>query len=214
MFLHQLLASMGEGDIDAMPDSIEGVIAARIDGLLPEDRNALGQLSVLGTAFRPEFSGVVLSEQASPAVLKRLSAFLDVEPTWVKFSNSLVHQAAYGGLPYKQRRDLHGRVAESIERSQGDADLLSVHYHAAGRWPEAWGYSRIAGDHAQGIYANLEAASFYERALESARYVAAVADSELKCAWAPTKRHCEQRRPAIEPSRVAMIARRAKRRPG
>jgi tetratricopeptide (TPR) repeat protein len=171
MFLHQLLASMGEGDIDAMPDSIEGVIAARIDGLLPEDRNALRQLSVLGTAFRPEFSGVVLSEEASPAVLKRLSAFLDVEPTWVKFSNSLVHQAAYGGLPYKLRRDLHGRVAESIERSQGDADLLSVHYHAAGRWPEAWRYSRIAGDHAQGIYANLEAASFYERALESARYV-------------------------------------------
>ncbi|MCZ6630764.1 MAG: tetratricopeptide repeat protein [Actinobacteria bacterium] len=178
MFLHQLLASMGEGDIDAMPESIEGVIAARIDGLLPEDRNALRQLSVLGTAFRPEFSGVVLSDQASPAVLKRLSAFLDVEPTWVKFSNSLVHQAAYGGLPYKLRRDLHGRVAESIERSQGDADLLSVHYHAAGRWPEAWRYSRIAGDHAREIYANLEAASFYERALESVRYVAGVDDSD------------------------------------
>jgi tetratricopeptide (TPR) repeat protein len=56
--------------------------------------------------------------------------------------------------------------------------LLSVHYHAAGRWPEAWRYSRIAGDHAQGIYANLEAASFYERGLESARYIAAVDDSD------------------------------------
>jgi tetratricopeptide (TPR) repeat protein len=154
------------------------VIAARIDGLLPEDRNALRQLSVLGTAFRPEFSGVVLSEQASPAVLQRLSAFLDVEPTWVKFSNSLVHQAAYGGLPYKQRRDLHGRVAESIEGSGGGADLLSVHYFAAGRWLEAWEYSLAAGDHAKDIYANIEAASLYERAVESARWVDSLSVSD------------------------------------
>ena len=178
MFLHQLLAAVDGDNVDALPESIEGVVAARIDGLLPEDRNALRQLSVLGTAFRPEFSEVVLSARASPAVFKRLSEFLDVEPTLVRFSNSLVHQAAYGGLPYKQRRDLHGRVAESIERSQGDADLLSTHYHAAGRWPEAWRYSRAAGDHAQDIYANREAASFYERALESARYVGAVDDSD------------------------------------
>ncbi len=171
MFLLELLGAMDEGDIDAMPDSIEGLVASRIDGLLPEDRRALRQLSVLGTGFRPEFAKVVLTEPASPTVFKRLSEFLDVAPKWVQFSNSLIHQAAYGGLPYRQRRILHGNVAESIERADGSADLLAVHYSAAGRWPETWKYSRIAGDHAKEIYANLEAAKFYDQALEAARYV-------------------------------------------
>ena len=171
MFLHQLVAAMEGDDVGALPESIEGLVASRIDRLLPEDRNALRQLSVLGTGFRPEFAEVVLSEPASLVVFKRLSEFLEVEPEWVRFSNSLVHQAAYGGLPYRQRRELHGSVAESIERANGSADLLSVHYSAAGRWPETWKYARLAGDRAKEIYANLEAAKFYEQALEAARYL-------------------------------------------
>jgi tetratricopeptide (TPR) repeat protein len=126
---------------------------------------------VLGTGFRPEYADVVLAKGSSTAIFKRLSEFLDVEPEWVKFNSSLVHQAAYGGLPYRQRRNLHGKVAESIELAQGGAALLSVHYSAAGRWSEAWHYARRAGDLAKKIYANLEAASFYEQALEAARYV-------------------------------------------
>ena len=172
MFLNQLIATaMSSRDADALPESIEGVVTARIDQLLPDDRNVLRQLSVLGTGFRPEFAAVVLDEPASPALFKRLGQFLDATPEWVQFHSSLVHHAAYGGLPYRQRRDLHGRVAESIERKQGGAALLSVHFSAAGRWAEAWRYSRQAGDLSRESYANLEAAGFYEKALEAARYV-------------------------------------------
>ncbi|GMQ85150.1 MAG: adenylate/guanylate cyclase domain-containing protein [Acidimicrobiia bacterium] len=171
MFLLELLGAMDEGDIDAMPDSIEAVIAARLDRLLPDDRAALRHLSVLGTGFRPEFAKVVLPEGAARAALPRLRDFLEVDREWVKFRNSLVHKAAYRGLPYRRRRELHARVAESIEGSSGGADLLSVHYFAAGRWPEAWQYSLAAGDHAKDIYANIEAAVLYERAIDSARWV-------------------------------------------
>jgi tetratricopeptide (TPR) repeat protein len=171
MFLNQLIAAAGSTDVDTLPDSIEGVIAARIDRLLPQDRNSLRELSVLGTGFRPEYADVVLAERTSSRVYERLSEFLDVDAEWVKFNSTLVHQVAYGGLPYRKRRNLHGKVAESIERAQGGADLLSVHYSAAARWSEAWQYARIAGDHAKDIYANLEAARFYERGLEAARYV-------------------------------------------
>ncbi len=171
MFLNQLIATASSTDVDTLPESIEGVIAARIDRLSPQDRTVLRQLSVLGTGFRPEYADVVLAEPASAAVYERLSGFLDVDAEWVQFNSSLAHQAAYSGLPYRQRRSLHGNVAESIERAQGGAALLSVHYSAAARWPEAWRYACRAGDLAKNIYANLEAASFYERALEAARYV-------------------------------------------
>ncbi len=179
MFLLELLAASDSEDVDALPESIDGLISARIDRLAPEDRNALRQLAVLGSGFRPEYAEVVLPEGASPAAtFRRLADFVEADDEWVRFSNSLVHSAAYSGLPYRQRRQLHGRIAESIERSGGSPDLMSIHYSAAARWPEAWKYSQIAGDHAKEIYANIEAESFYERALEAARHVETVGDGD------------------------------------
>jgi class 3 adenylate cyclase/tetratricopeptide (TPR) repeat protein len=179
MFLLELVAASDSEDVDALPESIEGVISARIDRLPPEDRNALRQLAVLGTGFRPEYAKVVLPVGASPAAtFRRLADFVDADREWVKFSNSLAHSAAYSGLPYRQRRKLHGLVAESIEQADGSPDLLSIHYSAAARWPEAWENSRIAGDRAKAIYANIEAARLYERALEAARYVTEAADDD------------------------------------
>jgi class 3 adenylate cyclase/tetratricopeptide (TPR) repeat protein len=171
MFISQLIAASGSTDVAALPESIEGVITARIDRLLPDDRNVLRRLSVLGTGFKPEYASVVLNESASDATLKRLTDFLDFQPEWIQFGSSLVHQAAYAGLPYRLRRELHGKVAESIERAQGGAALLSVHYSAAARWSKAWEYARLAGEHSKRIYANLEAARFFEQALEAARYL-------------------------------------------
>lgn len=179
MFLNHLIAAVGSADdVAALPESVEGIIAARIDRLLPDERNVLRRLSVLGTGFRPEYADVVLDRKPPPTLYQRLGEFLDVDSEWVKFNSSLVHQAAYGGLPYRQRRELHGKVAESIERTQGGAALLSVHYSAAARWSKAWQYARRAGDLSKKIYANLEAAAFYEQALEAARYVPATTADE------------------------------------
>ena len=63
--------------------------------------------------------------------------------------------------------------------------MLAAHFFHAGDRERAWRYSRLAGDHAKGIYANVDAASFYTRALDTARRfrgaagvdVAAVAES-------------------------------------
>ena len=52
------------------------------------------------------------------------------------------------------------------DRPEDAAELLSLHYFNAGRWDEAWKYSCLAGDLAREVYANVDAAKFYERALE------------------------------------------------
>ena len=52
------------------------------------------------------------------------------------------------------------------------AELLSLHYFHAHRYDEAWAFSLTAAERAKAVYANVEAAEFYERALGSARHIA------------------------------------------
>ena len=91
-----------------------------------------------------------------------------------------MRDAAYEGLPFRRRRDLHARAGETLllESRAGPedvAELLSFHFYAAGRFGEAWGFSRIAGDRASATYANTEAVAFYRRAIESGKRIGAPA---------------------------------------
>ena len=62
---------------------------------------------------------------------------------------------------------MHAHAAAVLEQTGGPevADLLSMHYEAARRFGPAWTYSRLAGDQARARFANVEAATFYQRAL-------------------------------------------------
>jgi tetratricopeptide (TPR) repeat protein len=51
------------------------------------------------------------------------------------------------------------------------AEILSMHYFYAKRWSRTWRFSRMAGDKAREIYANHEAAEFYQRGLIAARHL-------------------------------------------
>src|SRR5439155_1281003 len=81
--------------------------------------------------------------------------------------------AAYEGLSYKRRGALHAKVGEAYERLEQEgrgefAELLSLHLFHAGDLEKTYRYSLLAGERAQAKYANVEAASFYRRALEVA----------------------------------------------
>ena len=95
---------------------------------------------------------------------------------WVDFQHSLIRDVAYDGLPYKTRERLHAQVGDATFAACGGrpeefAEILSLHYFYAKRWSRTWRFSRMAGDRAREIYANHEAAAFYERALISARHL-------------------------------------------
>ncbi|HEU4758303.1 MAG TPA: AAA family ATPase [Agromyces sp.] len=183
LFLLELLQTLRAGAaVDTLPQSVEGLIAARIDTLPPADRNLLRRVAVLGTGFRTEYAAAVLGGSADDpgrltTTLRRLDPFLSIDAgDRVRFRHSLIRDVAYEGLPFKTRRELHARVGDAIRASASDqpagqAELLSVHYSEARRWPEAWDFSRQAGDSAKEIYANLEAATFYRRALTASRNI-------------------------------------------
>jgi len=193
----QRLASVGEtaNQAEELPETVEVLVATRIDQLAPGDRALLRWASVLGVSFSGSLIVEVLEDDprvgAASEAWNRLGEFVERDPDVpgaFRFRHQLIRDAAYEGLSYKRRRELHGRVAEVIERQQGDrpedaAELLSLHYFHAGRWEHAWTYSRLAGDLAREVHANVDAARFYERAIEASRELAALPDDELAQTW-------------------------------
>ena len=182
----QKLASVGEqaDEAEELPETVEALVATRIDQLGPGDRALLRWASVLGVSFSGSLIVDVLEERSpgesgSLRSLDRLGEFVERDPDVAgafRFRHALIRDAAYEGLSYRRRRELHGRVAEVIEqrlaeRPEDAAELLSLHYFNAGRWPEAWRYSRAAGDSAREVYANVDAARFYERAIETSTHL-------------------------------------------
>ena len=186
LFLLELARAAGTtGSAEALPDSLEPLLASRVDRLAPADRAALRTAAVLGLRFQDELLAEVVDDPVlvDDALWGRLSEFVrEVEGERV-FAHALVRDAAYEGLAFRRRRELHSRAAEAIERRFDRADipveLLSVHWFAAERWDRAWECSRQAGEHAAALYANSDAATHFRRALDAARQLRRLPPAEV-----------------------------------
>ena len=188
-FLRDLLnAAINSGGIDTLPESAEAAAMARIDGLAPEDRALVRRAAVLGQTFHPRMLSwlggddeVAAPEAATWARLRDL--FAEETDGYLRFRRSLLRDAAYEGLPYKLRRRLHGAVAVRLEQDVEDpeesAGILSLHYFYAGEYRSAWRYARLGAERAKEVFAHVEAAVLYTRALASAERLAEVGDKEL-----------------------------------
>jgi class 3 adenylate cyclase len=161
----------------AVPDSVQAVLAARIDLLPPLEKAALQAASVVGRAFwdapvRELLGGVepdfALLEDRD-FVRRRPGSSLAGAREYV-IKHALTREVAYAGLPKARRARLHAAFADWIEREGEGRDehapLLAHHYAEAVR-PEdadlAW-----AGQED-------ELARLRERALAWLRATAAVA---------------------------------------
>ena len=184
LFVRELVRVIGGvGGAEGLPGSLEGIVTVQIDRLPSTDRRVLRYASVLGSQVDPSIVAELLDGDgipAPPSVWRRLGEFLlEDEHGTLGFRHALMRDAAYEGLPFRLRRQLHARVGASIERRAGDrpedeAALLSLHFFHAQRFDSAWRYSRIAGSRAQSRFAVVEAAALFERALSAARRLADV----------------------------------------
>ncbi len=187
LFLQQLVAAAREqGGVDALPESVEGLLAARIDRLPPRDRTVLRYASVLGSRFERDLLTAALGDDApiDDGVWARLDELIAEDPNGeLRFRHALVRDAAYEGLPYKRRQRLHERIGKTIERlsahPEEEAGRLSLHFFHGQDFERAWSYSLTAAEHARAIHANGEAAVLYRRALETARKLRTVAPADV-----------------------------------
>jgi len=190
LFLFELLdVARATGTTDSLPDSLEAVIAAEIDLLRPSDRTVLRYASVLGIHFERALLAAALPDwlDVDEAVWARLAELIGPDPDGgLRFRNALAREAAYEGLSYRRRRELHARVAETIEAvasPEEEAPALALHFFEAHRRDKAWHYCRLAGDRARAVAANVEAAKFYERALIAEHRFPDVGDRERAAVW-------------------------------
>jgi class 3 adenylate cyclase/tetratricopeptide (TPR) repeat protein len=198
LFLEELWRAHREGaSADALPDSVEAAVGAQIDRLAPQDRQLLRCAAVLGSTFVERDLHEVLALEGQPTatapapgptvLTSALGEFLAVDDSGVvRFRSALVRDCAYEGLPYRRRRELHGRAAETLESRVGEeaeAALLSLHYFHAQRYPEAWRHALVAAQRAGELYANIEAATLYQRALACVPRLADLDPVDVASTW-------------------------------
>ncbi len=182
LFLQELLnATRVAGTTEGLPDTVEAMVTAQIDQLASDDRRLLRVASVLGLRFRSALAEQLLDGPATAgaAAWRRLGDFVTQDGAgFYRFRHALMRDAAYEGLSYRRRRDLHFRAGETIEHQRtgddADFDLLALHFFHGGVHDKAWLYSQRAGEAAEAKFATVEAAEHLERALQSARHVPSV----------------------------------------
>ena len=168
-------------DVDPvqMPPTVQAILAARIDRLLPEDKRLLQAASVLGKDVPVALLRAIaeMSEVELRQALTRLRGaeflyearvFPQVEYT---FKHALTHDVAYGGLLDDRKTALHAAVVEAIERLRPElqvqhTDLLAHHAVQGKVWDKAVDYLRQAGRQAGARGALAESAHKHEQALE------------------------------------------------
>ncbi|MGQ0668055.1 MAG: ABC transporter substrate-binding protein, partial [Actinomycetota bacterium] len=156
-----------------IPPTVEKVILARIDRLMPTDRDVLTAACTLGRQFGlPLLEAVAADEGAvrrSLHELQRLDLIRE-ERRWpqpeYRFKHALIQEAAYRTILGDERRRLHRKAAEWLERQyEGHEDevagLLAHHWLMAADEDKAVTYLTRAGDKARQEYALDEAIRHY-----------------------------------------------------
>ena len=128
-----------------IPDTVQGVILARIDLLSPAERRALQLAAVVGRVFWPgplaalgfedDLEPILRTLARRELIVSRLSSSLVGEPEYA-FKHVLIRDVAYERLPRRERAAAHAAVAPWIEQMAGEragglAELLAHHFDAA-----------------------------------------------------------------------------------
>lgn len=177
LFLRELVRAASGGErIDELPLSVEELVSVQIDALPPARRSLLRRAAVLGDSFTLGLLAGLVEPGAGASLreeVAELSAFL--EPLGARrwrFRHAVHRETAYAGLSMKVRSRLHGQVGDVLARSAGAMqrrpEVLAHHFHAAGRYEQAWRCARLAGAKASVAAAPEAAAQAYALAAEAA----------------------------------------------
>ncbi len=112
-----------------IPDSLQELLSARLDRLEPRAKRVAQVAAVLGRQFRSDVLGALLQEDAGPSLseLERRGIVRRMPGGEFRFGESLTQEVAYQGLLLRERRRLHGRAAQLLEK---DEKALVAHHWA------------------------------------------------------------------------------------
>jgi class 3 adenylate cyclase/tetratricopeptide (TPR) repeat protein len=134
----------------SMPPSIQAVLAARLDRLLPEEQAVIQRASVVGKVFWWGAVAELSPEEARPRIGTHLQSLVRKElirpdpsefagEDAFRFGHILTLDAAYDSIPKQIRGELHARLADWLERVAGDRirefeEIVGYHLEQAYRY--------------------------------------------------------------------------------
>jgi class 3 adenylate cyclase/tetratricopeptide (TPR) repeat protein len=177
-----------------LPETVQGIIAARLDGLPPEEKTLLEDAAVLGKVFwtgalhaldgwdASALDELLYALARKDFVRRERRSSVGGEKEYA-FRHVLVSDVAYGLIPRSGRAEKHRRAAEWIESLSADrvedyAEMLAHHYSRALEFARAAGQEsevlerrtrlalRAAGERASALNAFPAAVRFFAAALE------------------------------------------------
>ena len=185
-FARMLRDRGAEGEI---PETVQGLIAARLDLLEPEQKELLQDAAVIGKRFwtgalaslaeRPGLESALHGLERKEFVRRERSTTI-VDETEYGFRHLLVRDVAYGLIPRAERAAKHlaaARWIEQLARREDHAEMVAHHYlealeltRAAGRSTDSFSEAARAaltdsGNRALALFAYDAAIRFFEAAL-------------------------------------------------
>jgi class 3 adenylate cyclase/tetratricopeptide (TPR) repeat protein len=168
-----------------IPDTLAGVLSARIDRL-PENTKQVAQTAaVLGRIFAHRALTTVCAAAPPPERIEDVEPHLgvltyeelvrervsDPELEYI-FKHALTQEAAYELLLIRRRKELHRRAGEVLERlypeRRGElASALAYHFRLGEEWQRAADYEMRAGEQAVKVFAMSEALEHHENAYQA-----------------------------------------------
>src|SRR5262245_18890555 len=182
-FLEELTRAVGRDDRDTgaiatIPDTIQGVLMARIEQLPAEERQVLQCASVVGRSVPFDLLRSV-AELSDATLLRVLSRLRDAELLYETdtssaadcvFKHALIQEVTCASLPGLLAQALHVETVKSVERLYADRldewiEHLAHHARAGELWDRAVHYAARAGRKAMVSSAYVEAVAYFEQAL-------------------------------------------------
>jgi predicted ATPase/class 3 adenylate cyclase len=197
-------AATREVDSIDLPDTLQGLLLARIDRLPEDVKHTLRVASVIGRQFSVKVLEQILgnfrssnlpgSSAPNSSLLNQLNMLESlgllkiaqvVPELEYNFRHAMVHEVTYYSLVKRDRQILHLAVGEALEHLYPDrlvefAPTLGLHFEEGKDYEKAVKYLSMAGDQAAGQYANQEAWMFYSRALKTFAKQPTLAESQSK----------------------------------
>ena len=162
-----------------IPPTVQGVLAARVDRLAPDEKVLLQQLAVIGREFPLSLVRQVVT-QPEEDLYRLLSSlqrkeFLYEQPAFPEveyvFKHALTREVVYNSVLIERRKELHERTGQAIEHLSHDRleehyDELAHHYSRSSNTEKAVEYLQKAGQQAAHQSANTEAIEYVSLGLK------------------------------------------------
>jgi class 3 adenylate cyclase/tetratricopeptide (TPR) repeat protein len=185
----------------SLPDTVQAVIASRIDLLSPGEKRAIQDAAVVGRVFWAD----ALARLGPPDAVA-LDGLIDKGYVWERettsiagereliFHHVLTRDVAYASIPKARRAEAHAIVGGWVEEVTGGrdeefAEVLAYHYGLAGDRARTARYAKLAGDRHRRVFAADDAIRWYDRAFEA---VDGSADARLEGSIAVARGQAEE----------------------